>query len=122
MAVPGLFIPVSVGDRLLIDGGVSNPLPWDLLSHHEFVVAVDVTGTRKPTPGDEPGLFDLLFKTFEIMQQSIISEKMNNGAPNLYIKPELSGVRLMHFDRVDEIVDQAAEAAEELGRALDGRR
>jgi len=119
MAVPGLFIPVKDGDRLLIDGGISNPLPWDLLSDHELVIAIDVTGSRKRKVGDDPGLFELLFKTFEIMQQSIISEKMNNGAPNVYIKPELSDVRLLHFDRVDTITEQAAEAAMELGQFLD---
>jgi len=121
MAVPGLFNPVKLEEQLLIDGGVSNPLPWDLLKDHDLIVAIDVTGTRRRDGDEETGLFDLLFKTFEIMQQSIIREKMNNGGPDIYIKPELSGIRLLHFDRVDEVIEQAGEAAEELGRALDKR-
>lgn len=121
MAVPGLFNPVKLEDQLLIDGGVSNPLPWDLLEGHDVIVAIDVTGTRKRGGGNEAGLFDLLFKTFEIMQQSIIREKMSNSGPDIYIKPELSEIRLLHFDRVDEVIEQAEEAAAELGHALDKR-
>lgn len=31
IAIPGVFTPVKYGDSLLIDGGVSNPLPLDVL-------------------------------------------------------------------------------------------
>jgi NTE family protein len=44
MSVPGLFTPVWVDDHLLIDGGVSDPLPVDVARSHgaEVVIAVDV--------------------------------------------------------------------------------
>lgn len=32
IAIPGVFTPVKYGDTLLIDGGVSNPLPLDVLA------------------------------------------------------------------------------------------
>ena len=38
--------------------------------------------------------------------------------PDVYIKPELEGIRLLHFDRVDDVVDQARPAAEELREQL----
>ncbi|MDZ7752368.1 MAG: patatin-like phospholipase family protein [Gammaproteobacteria bacterium] len=104
MAVPGLFAPVRLDDKLLIDGGTSNPLPVDLLGDFDVVVAIDVTGVRKQSGDDAPAITELLFKTFDIMQQSIIRSKTNANAPDIYIKPELAGVRLLHFDRVDEIV------------------
>ena len=118
MAVPGLFAPVADEDLLLIDGGVSNPLPWDLLADQDLVVAIDVTGVRSPSPDGSPDLSELLFKTFEIMQQSIISERLAVEPPDIYIKPELEGVRLLHFDRVDEVIDQARPAAEDLRERL----
>ena len=114
MAVPGLFAPVADGDRLLIDGGASNPLPWDLVADQELVIAIDVTGTRTPSPDGSPDLSELLFKTFEIMQQSLIGQKLAANPPDIYIKPELEGVRLLHFDRVDEVLEQARSAADEL--------
>lgn len=122
MAVPGLFAPVEHDGKLLIDGGASNPLPWDLLDENDLKVAIDVTGTRARDSDDKPGLTDLLFKSFEIMQQSIIREKRRAGEPDIYIKPDLSDVRLLHFDRVDAIIESATgaqdELREQLGQAL----
>ncbi len=119
MAVPGLFAPVHRDDRLLVDGGTSNPLPWDRLGEHDIVIAIDVTGTRNQDEDESPDLADLLFNTFEIMQQSMIAQMRKASPPDVYIKPELSGVRLLHFDRVDEIIEQAGPAADELRSALE---
>ena len=120
MAVPGLFKPVALGDELLIDGGASNPLPLDLLEGHEWVIAIDVTGTRAPNGDEAPGLTDLLFTTFEIMQQSIIRAKVAQHPAEIYIKPDLEGIRLLHFDRVDAILESVEDAADELRRQLEG--
>ena len=118
MAVPGLLAPVKLESMLLIDGGTSNPLPWDQVSDHDIVIAIDVTGTRNPEKDDPPNLADLLFKTFEIMQQSLIAQMHKASPPDIYIKPELSDIRLLHFDRVDEILKQADAAADALREQL----
>ncbi|QTF93464.1 patatin-like phospholipase family protein [Halomonas sp. BM-2019] len=115
MAVPGLFKPVPRGEQLLIDGGTSNPLPYDLLlDDMDLVIAVDVSGGRHPESDPVPGIADLLFKTFSIMQQSLIRQGLAHRRPHLYIKPEATGVRLLHFNRIHEILAQAAPAADEL--------
>jgi NTE family protein len=119
MAVPGLFAPVKDGDRLLIDGGIANPLPWDLLEGQELVVSIDVTGIRAPSLDGPPGLSMLLFKSFEIMQQSLIRQKRATAPPAIYIKPRLDEVHLLHFDRVDEVISKASSAADELRGQLE---
>ena len=44
MAVPGVFSPVSVENRILVDGGVVNMVPYDLLmSCADFIIAVNVS-------------------------------------------------------------------------------
>ncbi|MDR5875664.1 patatin-like phospholipase family protein [Halomonas sp. CUBES01] len=52
IAVPGVITPVHVGDQVLVDGGLLNPLPiMPTLAAHEadFVVAVNVTA-HSPQP------------------------------------------------------------------------
>jgi NTE family protein len=119
MAVPGLFQPVTRNGDLLVDGGISNPLPWDQLGDDvDFIVAVDVSGQRETTdPGSVPAN-ELLFKTFELMQQSIVRERLKADPPDLYLRPEVEGIRLLHFHRVDEILEQAQPAAERLRQSL----
>lgn len=119
MAVPGVFAPVEFQDKLLIDGGTSNPLPLDLLEDVDIVVAIDVSGTRREARDGKPNITDLLFSTFEIMQQSIVREKAEHAAPDIYIKPELPGIRLLHFDRVDRVVELAGTGAEQLRAELE---
>lgn len=119
MAVPGLFSPVRQGEQLLIDGGSSRPLPFDLLKErHDLVIAIDVTGSRAPEESDQVELTDLLFSTFEIMQQSIIAARMDIGRPDIYIKPELDQIRMLHFNRIKTILSQAEPAAQNLRRQL----
>ena len=47
MAIPGIFLPVVDDDRLLVDGGMVNNLPVDIMQAYEDIgtaVALDVSG------------------------------------------------------------------------------
>ncbi|MGJ7460425.1 patatin-like phospholipase family protein [Halomonas sp. MA07-2] len=115
MAVPGLFSPVPRGELLLIDGGTSNPLPFDLLlDDMDLVIAVDVSGGRQPTEDAPPGVTDILFNSFKIMQQSLIRQTLDHRRPHLYLKTEVEGIRLLHFNRIHEILAQAEPVVGEL--------
>jgi NTE family protein len=119
MAVPGLFSPVQKDRQILIDGGTTNPLPFDLLDDGlDLVVAIDVTGSRAAGEEKQVNWSDALFNTFEIMQQSLIAARMRAGKPDIYIKPDTGEIRLLHFNRIDRILEGAAPAAEELKSRL----
>lgn len=121
-AVPGLFPPVPHGEQLLIDGGTSNPLPSDLLvGRHELVVAIDVSGSIARQDGEEVPLLDLLFNTFGLMQQSLIDTRLANNKPDIYIKPAITGIRLLHFNKIDTIMEQAKPGSDTLRRELEER-
>ncbi|WP_019558563.1 MULTISPECIES: patatin-like phospholipase family protein [unclassified Thioalkalivibrio] len=123
MAVPGLFEPVQHGDdRYLIDGGASNPLPYDLLQgQYDYVIAVDVSGNGAQNDTEDIGITDLLFKSFSIMQGSIIRHMTRLDPPDLYLVPDTGGIRLLHFNRIDEILEKAQPAADELREQLESR-
>lgn len=125
MAIPGVFEPVSLDGRVLIDGGTVNPVPFDLLAGCcDVTVAIDVTGFR--TPGENSaGYFETLFNSVKVMQQAIVREKLRHAKPDIYIKPEITDVRALEFHRAREIFQQAAPAktqlASELGKLLERR-
>jgi NTE family protein len=115
MAVPGLFPPVQIGKQLLIDGGTSNPLPFDLLiKRYDLTVAVDVTGSRDGRNGKQGDWLEMFFSTFEIMQQSIIAVRREKDQPEIYIKPKIRDVRLLDFNQISSIMQHAAPAAKQL--------
>jgi NTE family protein len=55
-AIPGVFTPVKSDGQLLVDGGVSNPLPLSIPIKREdaIVVAVDVNACSEPLQQSRP--------------------------------------------------------------------
>ncbi len=121
MAVPGLFMPVKRAEYLLIDGGTSNPLPFDLLQGEvDLVIAVDVSGNHQSDEGQDIGLSDMLFTSFKIMQQAITRQVLRHQPPDILLSPQAPGVRLLHFHRINEILTQAEPTAAALRELLEG--
>ena len=55
MAVPGLVRPIEHEGRVLVDGGVVDPLPFGCLrGKADVIVAVDVSGGAPKTPAALP--------------------------------------------------------------------
>jgi NTE family protein len=119
MAVPGVFAPVRMQDRVLIDGGVVNPVPFDLiLENCDISIAVDVGAARDPGEDEIPGVLDAIFGTFQIMQRSILNGKLENARPDIFVRPEIRGVRLMQFDKMPQVYRQCQPAMDRLRKEL----
>ena len=72
MALPGLFTPVELEGRVLIDGGTTNPVPYDLLFNScDLVVAIDINSAGTVDTGGVPSYFSTLFGSIQVMQQAI---------------------------------------------------
>lgn len=125
MALPAIFRPVQLGGRVLVDGGAVNPVPFDLLQDDcDIVVAVNVVGRRSRRQGGIPSYTQQVFNTFQIMQMSIVREKLARRPPTIYLEPDLVDIRMLQFYRVDDILAQAeitaARLEAQLGHILEG--
>jgi NTE family protein len=123
VALPGLFKPFPLQDRLLLDGGLVNPVPFDLLlGRCDIRIAVDVLGerSRRELPGGPP-FFETLFTAFQIMQQGILSEKLRQQPPDIYLRVPLRDIKVLDFHKVDEIYRQAARSKAQLQWELERR-
>jgi len=119
-SLPGLFTPVKIKDRILIDGGAVNPLPFDLIMDKcDITIAIDVTAFKAQNESEIPPTFDSVFTTYQTMQNSIIKERLKFLRPDIYIRPEIFDVRVFDFVKADLIFKQAESAKDELKRQLD---
>jgi NTE family protein len=118
MALPVLFQPVEFEGRVLIDGGLVNPLPFDLINNDaDLTVAVDASGVPVRRPGGEmPKAWETLFASNFIFERTIIREKLRHRHPDLYIDAGTSRFQILDFLKVDEIL-AAAEPAKERVKA-----
>ena len=99
MALPVLFQPVVTGGRVLIDGGLTNPLPFDLLmGEADIVVAIDVSGAPVPDPRRAtPTVFEALFASaflFEIIDRQGEAESGTARYLDQRRHEQISGARL----------------------------
>jgi len=115
MAVPGVFAPVSWEDRVLIDGGVVNLVPYDHVAPHcDVAIAVDVGGARYPGETPVPNIMESLLGTIGIMQAAMLNTKLKNNPPDIYIHPEIKGIRMMDFTGIEDVLEQSQPAIDEL--------
>jgi predicted acylesterase/phospholipase RssA len=117
MAIPGLAPPVSQSSRLLVDGGVLNNLPIDVMTFEEpgAVVAVDVmrrldsaASGRSP---DMPTILETLSRATVL--GSVERAETNRALADLLITPSVQDVSLRGFRNLDRIVEAGRRAAEE---------
>ena len=120
MALPVIFHPVEVEGRILIDGGLVNPLPFDLVANEaDLTVAVDVSGAPTRRPGQAtPKAWETLFASHFIFERTIIREKLRHRHPDLYIDAGTSHFQILDFLKVDEILAAAEPAKERAKVAL----
>jgi len=118
MALPVIFQPMVIEGRVLIDGGLVNPLPFDLIADEaDLTVAVDASGAPVRRPDREvPKAWETLFAANFIFERSIIREKLRTRQPDLYIDAGTSRFQILDFLKLDEIL-AAAEPAKERTKA-----
>ena len=120
--LPIVSQPILRDGMALVDGGVLNNLPADVLAESgvDFVVGVDVSSrVRNEFAGNRPDMptarmrnasaLDTLFRIFESQAHNI--GKMRNQAVDFWIKPDISGFGLAEFHRTAEIAAVGEAAA-----------
>jgi len=128
VALPGVLAPVRMGERLLVDGGLLNNVPADVVRRMgaAVVIAVDVSARLNAIPallGAErrgvrsvhlPFIVEALQRSVGIMEGWIVSRRLSDARPDLVIRPETHNCKtsLLSFHRAAEIIAAGEEAAE----------
>jgi NTE family protein len=111
MAIPGLFMPVHIGDHVLVDGGVLNTVPADVVKAMgaDIVIAVDV-GRDLSRAKTSDTLFGVLTETLDVVMRAPLRRAL--ASADLVITPDLRNLTGAHFGRVSEFVNRGYDATE----------
>ena len=102
-AYPGMFLPVEIRGRYLVDGMLSHPVPTRPLRDMgaERVVAVHLKGTW--ANGSAPRhLFDVIGQSFAIAQDAMSS--LWRSAADVVIEPDVAGFAYDDFKRSSDLI------------------
>ena len=130
IALPGLFPPVDMGDKWLIDGGLVNPVPvsvcralgadiviavnlnGDVLGRHlrkknearseKFSSRFDHNGTLQKVPS----LFGTVASAVDIVQDRITRSRMAGDPPDILLAPRLGHIGLLDFYKAEESIQE----------------
>lgn len=128
ISMPGVLPPFEVDGRLLIDGGVTNPLPADIVRRMgaDVVIAVDVSPGFENLPSlsetmsrglpltQIPLIIEILNRAVGIMESQICAYKLREAKSEVLIQPAVAGdiTALGGFSRAEECIAAGEEAAD----------
>jgi NTE family protein len=121
MALPAIFTPVQLGGRTLVDGGLVNPLPFDLVTDKtDITIAIDVSGAAQVNVQgtQHPSALEVLIASSQIFQRSIVREKLRAVRPDIYVDCPVGDFSVLDFHRFKDVLAAAAPVKDQLKRQL----
>lgn len=120
IAIPVLFSPVVIDGRTMADGGIVNPLPYDVIADDvDLTVAIDVSGAASEAViGPKPSMVSVLTQSVQILQKTIIRERLRHVRPDVYIDVDLDEFGALQFHKVKTILETAAPLKDRLKTQL----
>jgi NTE family protein len=120
MAIPGVFTPVNYDEWLLVDGGVLNNVPADVVKQMgaDIVIAVNVGADPVEEEKAQQSLFALLGRTIDTMMTTGVRTALKSA--DLIVDPDLKGLNSLDWRRSDDLADRGYQAAEATASRLAG--
>jgi len=110
ISLPGIFVPKKIKGHRLVDGGIKNNVPIDVLHYlgAKKIIAVDLGQTSsRPKAGS---LIEILMASVDIMGDEL-SYYIKKNHPAHFIYPDVKGVGYKDFRRIPEIMKHGEEVA-----------
>lgn len=111
ISIPGIFEPVVVNDRMLVDGGVIDRVPIGIVREMGADLSIAVDVVPKVSQIRVKNIFDVIMQTFGIMEREILNQRMPTA--DLLIHPDLSDISPSAFTRAEECIERGEMAAKE---------
>lgn len=119
IAIPGGFDPITINGDVLVDGGVADNLPLDVMRKEmnvDYIVVVDIS-----TPYDEHAKFDnyisVMGQLVNILMRKNVEETIDSmdGKDNeILVTPDLTGYGPLDADKYPQIIAIGETKAEEV--------
>ncbi len=116
MAIPGVFSPVYIDGHMLVDGGLVNNFPVDVLKEMgaDIIIGVEVPDPETDDSNDENiSLPDVLNSLIDNAVSS--KRKENRELCNIYLAPDVTGYGTLSFshEAIDTLVNRGYKKARE---------
>lgn len=87
-SIPNVFVPVTIGSRRFVDGGLVSPVPVEAARQLGATVVIAVDISARPRPGQRGTPWGLLDQTINIMGQASLDRELAQA--DVVIRPEVT--------------------------------
>jgi len=118
IALPVVFQPVKIDGQLLMDGGVSNPVPADVVRQMgaDFVIAVDISSRWVRIDSDlanSQNTLSFIANAFSVVEYEVAQQVLKQA--DVIMRPPVMNYDWLDFFRAKEIITAGIE---ETGRNM----
>ena len=108
-AIPGVFVPVTIGGRTYVDGGVMNPVPADVVRSMgaDVVIAVAIPAAMPSAVPTNP--VAVAYQSVMIMSAEI--GRLRAREADVVVTPEVGGIAYDDFTQKKQLIAAGEEAA-----------
>lgn len=120
ISVPGVFIPVEIDGRVLVDGGIANNLPIDIVREMGADILIVVNVGFPLLGADElDSAFRLTSQMITVLIKARTEDQLKTMTSNdLLIEPLLGKLDSVDFTRVSEAIDIGESAGRSMSSEL----
>ncbi len=107
--IPGVFNPVEIDNKLLVDGGIVENVPTTSLEEMgaEYIIGVDLN--TKHDHKKPENIIEILLKTFDYIL--INASKLQTKEAHFLITPDLSSFNAVDLDQIPDLIKKGYEDA-----------
>ena len=91
LSKPGTFIPFKFENRILVDGGLTDPVPADVVREMgaDIVIGVSLRDIKVDTPPNVSNVISIIYRSVYIMLKEL--DEVSSSKADIIIKPEYKG-------------------------------
>jgi len=108
-AIPGIFVPVAFGNRLLVDGGVTNSTPCDIARNKGSDIVIAVNLLKDIKDYNINSVVDIIGQSINIMMHQSNKTKLHYA--DIVIEPDTKGVSIFDFTQKKMLMEEGIRAA-----------
>jgi NTE family protein len=122
ISIPGIFTVVKREGRYLVDGGLTTPLPVEVVRRMgaDFIIAVNVnpdvagrmgkTSQARAAARKEPNIFQIMMQSIYITTYSLARNSLENA--DIVIEPDVAHIGAADFHKARELITRGRQAAQ----------
>jgi NTE family protein len=109
-AIPGIFVPVKFGNRILVDGGVTSNIACEVARAKGANVIIAVNLQKDIRETDINSVIDVIAQSLAIMMHVNSKTKLTHA--DIILEPDTKGVSMFDFTQKKALMEEGIRSAE----------